>query len=699
MNHHPTRWLHALGALLLAVAALGSLLPQAALAQAASSADTDFDGIPDEWERLGHGPLRPEMVRVGRRDVIIYTVRRGIKGSTPIWPLTVDASRELMNQVTTFYRNLPVRNPDGSSGIHITVVEGPAVAYSLWSKVSFMDVYHYLPVAWRGIARLYVLEVAELGGQTFDANIAASGGPWQAIAHEVGHMLGLDHTPRYQLASGVSPLWPSIMNYLYTYSLNDDPMAVRMSTGEFSRIILNEGSLSERINMPIEKLRLLEGSPNNFRLRVLADGSTGVDWNRDGRIDEGYVRADINDGYGVQGRVPAQLPDRTRTAPALAVVDGRLVTVYGKPDSAASTWTTGSLTTATPDLGTVLYASVLLSSGSMSSPVSLRHPTNSNPSAVGYNGMLAVGYTTFGRPDLILHAMDTANVGARVGGATDTEERADQVVLVSGRVSGAGSEPALFMLTWQKATGKVRYARVETLTPGSTGTPRFTLSAFRDLQRNPGSAMISLGPVGAAIDPLTGELVLVQNKYDGVGSFLNLVRLNWGASGWAFGSERWLGDSSRGSVPSNDAPAITLDPSTPINGRSQINVYARPPVADGVLTVTIKHRELPDRTQGGGWRVKRMIDEWNTSQSPAAAVRFGNTDAFALRWKAADERPNLLVLYTQTGILPGFLTDQDDVGMIAAANVNAGMALGLRRLRCYFESTGVDYGLTPRECP
>jgi hypothetical protein len=122
-------------------------------------------------------------------------------------------------------------------------------------------------------------------------------------------------------------------------------------------------------------------------------------------------------------------------------------------------------------------------------------------------------------------------------------------------------------------------------------------------------------------------------------------------------------------------------------------------VADGVLAVTIKHRELVDRTQSGGWRVKQMIDEWNTSQSPAAAVRFGNTDAFALRWKANDPRPNLLVLYTQTGILPGFLVDQDDMAVIAPANSNAGMAVGLRRLRCYFESTGVDYGLTPRECP
>src|SRR5262249_37494237 len=59
-----------------------------------------------------------------------------------------------------------------------------------------------------------------------------------------------------------------------------------------------ETKLVERLPFPLEKVRFLEKGPYHFKLAADGD-STKVDWNRNGVFDEGVVRADIDDVYGV----------------------------------------------------------------------------------------------------------------------------------------------------------------------------------------------------------------------------------------------------------------------------------------------------------------------------------------------------------------------------------------------------------------
>jgi hypothetical protein len=179
---------------------------------------------------------------------------------------------------------------------------------------------------------------------------------------------------------------------------------------------------------------------------------------------------------------------------------------------------------------------------------------------------------------------------------------------------------------------------------------------------------------------------------------LRLARLRSVGGVWVLHDRRWVG----GAVPTvrtDAAPAITLDPTAPIGGRSQINVYAlnplptepdAPPFAN-----TIKYREIADRSQNDGWRIRLMIDQWNNSQSATAAVRFGSSDAFALRWKFVDPRPNLLIVYRGTGVADAVLRDHDDVSYIA----NTGLAQSLRGLRCWMAATwGTNFEFTSSEC-
>jgi hypothetical protein len=195
---------------LCALAVCGVLFgPGAAAAYPASPADTDFDGIPDEWERRGRGPLTPDMVRVGRRDMVMYILRRG--------GISEADTRTLMARVARFYGELPIDNADGSRGITMTVIYGPEMAREHWG-VSFdaAILYNtYIRPEWRGVARTFIIETAPgQGGQTISAEWGATGPPWQAVAHELGHQVMMGHTPPNQPTGGVSPLWPSIMNYM-----------------------------------------------------------------------------------------------------------------------------------------------------------------------------------------------------------------------------------------------------------------------------------------------------------------------------------------------------------------------------------------------------------------------------------------------------------------------------------------------------
>jgi hypothetical protein len=135
-------------------------------------------------------------------------------------------------------------------------------------------------------------QAAELG----DMGGCGQGAFWACFLHEFGHQVGLSHAggPLW----GMCPTYTSLMSYAYSYGFNDDGNQIHYSKGEFANLILNETKLVERLPFPLDRVRFLEKGPYRFKLEADGD-ATKVDWNRNGVFDEGTVRADIDDVYGV----------------------------------------------------------------------------------------------------------------------------------------------------------------------------------------------------------------------------------------------------------------------------------------------------------------------------------------------------------------------------------------------------------------
>jgi hypothetical protein len=144
-------------------------------------------------------------------------------------------------------------------------------------------------------------------------------------------------------------------------------------------------------------------------------------------------------------------------------------------------------------------------------------------------------------------------------------------------------------------------------------------------------------------------------------------------------STRWVGNVTSGYW-GNSAPVVVLDPTAPINGHSQITLYMRGGALPDELTVNYRLSEVADLTQHGGWRVAKMVDDWNKTQSPPAAALFNGAQVFALRWAFDDARiPNQVVFYKRTGVIDQYLLDYDEVRFLG----NTGLRTSLERIRAY----------------
>ena len=136
------------------------------------------------------------------------------------------------------------------------------------------------------------------------------------MTHELGHELGLNHDG-YQPHN--CPIYPSLMSYTYQDRLNGRADWKQLSSGALGSILLDERRLSERLPVPIERVRFLANEPYFYQLRP-AGGSTLVDWNWNGIFGEEGVVADINYSHFTDiGRRRYEIGS-SETAPALATV-------------------------------------------------------------------------------------------------------------------------------------------------------------------------------------------------------------------------------------------------------------------------------------------------------------------------------------------------------------------------------------------
>jgi hypothetical protein len=299
-----------------------------------ASGDTDSDGLADADEsRLGADPADRDTDGDGLLDGWeVHGLPRGVAGpdgadTTPLSPTRQDvivavnaysqigaeAVRAEIEKAKRLYAQINTPNPDGSTGIAMHYRFGPDVPEpeqgSWWDvgarclEPEAVGLMHWMQVAPGG------------GGQAQETgNMGGSGNHWAAFAHEVGHQLSLSHTG--DSAPAWCPLYPSMMSYAFTYAFNGDGNAIHFSDGRFAAAELREDALTEKLPFPQSDLAYLATWP--FRFTVQDDGAGGslIDWNHNGRFDEGPVTADVNYGGSTHGGI-RRYTDLIGAAPAL----------------------------------------------------------------------------------------------------------------------------------------------------------------------------------------------------------------------------------------------------------------------------------------------------------------------------------------------------------------------------------------------
>lgn len=285
------------------------------------------DGLPDAWKT---GQMKPNGLdlkalgcKVGRRDLVLE-----VQGFTET---TDQELRNEFDQVAKYFASLPVKNPDGSTGIAVHTLFQPPLPMSAKAGIgNDFDATHPMP-AHRGMLHWLQVEkgfngVAQIWGIRGRINDT-----WQNAIHELGHNFGLIHKG-YQRWP-YSPVYGSIMSYSYSYGFDDDPAEARYSPGVFKDHPLDERHLSEVLPFPMEKVHYLAGRPYHFRLKPGADPNTTlIDWNWNGVFGETDVAADIN--YEA-GRFTSGMADvgRANSTPVLLDAGGKLTLLSGYRDS------------------------------------------------------------------------------------------------------------------------------------------------------------------------------------------------------------------------------------------------------------------------------------------------------------------------------------------------------------------------------
>ncbi len=280
--------------------------------------DRDGDGLPDLWEeaRSSWG------LRTNQTDLIFVPVLR------PDVPLsTYQAEIEKFKQ---FYKNIPIQNIFGSTGINIiqrAALRLPNRFRSDATPFLLPDLARNISVNanLRDYAHALFLEPPGSGGSA--AGIwGSSGASAPEMIHEMGHMLMLPHEPGVNV-KGQSPLHASLMNYDYTGSFNGSPNNIQFSPGHFSSLTLDERNLNETLRFSAEELSFLTYEPYAFDVQSLGRDVASVDFNRNGIHAEENITADINDGTSHSVGRDFKVIGKTESVVSMASVRDLLVIV------------------------------------------------------------------------------------------------------------------------------------------------------------------------------------------------------------------------------------------------------------------------------------------------------------------------------------------------------------------------------------
>ncbi|MBL8843152.1 MAG: hypothetical protein JNL90_16650 [Planctomycetes bacterium] len=576
--------------------------------------DSDDDGLLDGFEVHG----LPRGIAIGDGNTLDPRRQDVICAVAPYEGVNVAALPAEFAQVQRLYSELATTNPDGSRGVRVHFRVDPVIPTANnfggdWQQCGNA----YFAARERGL--LHWMQLTPWGGgqSSETSDMGGAGAGYAVFAHEFGHQLGLGHSG--DSAPAWCPLYPSLMNYAFSYSLGGDGAAIRFSDGRFRSITLDERHLAERLPFPLEQLAYLAAHP--FRFTLAADGpdATRIDWNQDGRFQDEPVSADINYGSSTHCGIRRD-HGLSAAAPALAHAAGAAFLAQVVPEQGAITLKTW--------LGEERW--------SEPRPVP-DSATNGDPLLIG---TAEKGYLLFARaPHWWVARFDATTIEAPVpveglpcggelgGGAVD-----GRVLLLSRRDDDS------LQAGWLAHDGKS--ARVATLQPLELRS-----------QVAPG---IAVAPGGALV------VATAQRNSAGATHCLRTTEFALAGERLVAGETRWVRGEASGTQCAT-RPIVLFDPD------GQLNLFHTAlPGGNGLMSMW-RTRRIGNRALDDGWLTVLLYDVWTLTRRAVAASAGPQGALFAFRWDADGWTKNntLLLGHQAFGIDLEPMRDFDDAAWIS----------------------------------
>lgn len=584
--------------------------------------DSDDDGLLDGWEVNG----LPRGIDIGKGNQL-NPLRQDVVVALALYEQVDRATTEKeMARAAELYKAIPTRNPDGSAGISVHYRYDETVPLDKQQGGSWQAVGNArFPLRERGM--LHWMQITPWGGgqaaQTGDMGGCGMG--FAVFAHEFGHQLGLSHTG--DSAPAWCPLYPSLMSYAFSYSLGGDGNAIRFSDGRFRDTVLIESKLEERLPYPFDQVKYLAAHPFRFKLEADGAGGTRIDWNQNGKFDDGPISADINYGGSTDCGVRRPL-DQIGAGPALAYVgDTCWLATLGHDEGALSIqryvgsekW---SDKVAVPDSGTT-QEPVLVGSSTQGFVLFRRslgwHVARFTPAAADAQPAAKI------EAPVHLPELPRADLSAAIVG--------NRIVLIARR------DDDTLQSYW------LEYADKPVIKRGQTLETR------------------SVVPVGFAQNPADQRIALVSAAPNSHGA-AQCMRVTW----IKVAGDRLIEQETVWTRGEGSGNGCTSRPVVVFDAGGQMNIFhTGGQNGDGSMLV-YRTRQIGNRELDEGWLTCMLYDIWTRTRVPVAFANGPQGALYGFRWDADGWTKNntLLMGYNGFGLNDEPMRDFDDGEKIAS---------------------------------
>jgi len=596
---------------------------EAAIGTDPHNRDTDDDGLLDGWEV--HGFPAGRLTDLGPRLSLYDAKAMDAAKDRQLDPRRKDVIVSIsyfdqvdrkqfegeMSRIEAVYRGLNVTNPDGTKGVWLHLRELAAGVTIDDQKMAWWDVGNkYFARRERGLG--HWLQVTPWGGgqSSETGDMGGCGNNWAVFAHELGHQLSLSHTG--DSAPGWCPLYPSLMNYAYSYSFDGDGAKPHFSSGEFRVAVLDERHLREKLPFPAERLKFLTNRPFRFTIKDNGDGTTLIDWNHNGVFDEGEVVADINYGGSTQAG-ERMTHTMIGSSPSLAYIGDKCFL-------AASTHKQTAVT-------------IKMQRGTELAAADQWTPEREIPSSSSRCDPVLIGGPDFGvvlvrRFDSWSAAMVRADADAM--SAPKVSPLQPLPDLLASDVSGIRIGERVLLLA-RHDSGKVEVCWLMTEGGGTAKDAIFTMSELKPL------TLSSMVPPGLAVNPVDGTITVVSSaRHEKHGPFtMQVSTLVVSGEDVTETPPSWTHGGRPCHCTSRPVPVY---PTAVGGAKPTLTIFHTGWTDGGGLWTGWRTTKVDNTALDDGWLTSQLYDEWTRSRVAIGFADGPHGAFYAFRWDCGDHR-------------------------------------------------------------